>query len=95
MCAAAVALTGLTRVALAVSAGHSSVEMREGELRSEINAALSKIRAYARDMEVSYSMGKAAAAAARAKAKAAASAAPGGTYWQQLATESSPMLCVL
>jgi hypothetical protein len=44
--------TGLTRVAGAVSAGYSSVEMREGELRSEINAALSKVRAYARDMEV-------------------------------------------
>jgi hypothetical protein len=45
-------LTEVTKVASAVSAGYSSVEAREGELRTEINAALAKMRAYARDMEV-------------------------------------------
>lgn len=43
---------GLVKVASAVSAGYSSVEAREAELRTEINAALAKMRAYARDMEV-------------------------------------------
>jgi hypothetical protein len=40
------------KVASAVSAGYSSVEAREAELRTEINTALGKMRAYARDMEV-------------------------------------------
>lgn len=45
-------VAGLVKVASAVSAGYSSVEAREVELRTEINAALAKMRAYARDMEV-------------------------------------------
>jgi len=47
-----VVLPGLSKVASAVTAAHATVEAREGDLRSEINAALAKMRAYARDMEV-------------------------------------------
>lgn len=36
----------------AVTAGRLAVEGREVELREEINTALKKMRAYARDMEV-------------------------------------------
>jgi len=35
-----------------VAAGRVTVEGREIELREEVNAALKKMRAYARDMEV-------------------------------------------
>ena len=52
MLAALVVAAGLVKVASAVSAGYSSVEAREVELRTEVNAALAKMRAYARDMEV-------------------------------------------
>jgi hypothetical protein len=45
-------LAGLSRVSAAVSCGAAAVEARERELRAEVNAALGKMRAYARDMEV-------------------------------------------
>lgn len=44
--------SGLSEVSAAVAAGRLAVEGREAELRNEINAALRKMRAYARDMEV-------------------------------------------
>lgn len=43
---------GLSQLSSAVAAGRLAVEGREAELREEINAALRKMRAYARDMEV-------------------------------------------
>jgi hypothetical protein len=49
MCAA-----GLSQLSSAVAAGRLAVEGREAELREEINAALRNMRAYARDMEVSW-----------------------------------------
>jgi hypothetical protein len=45
---------GLSQLSSAVAAGRLAVEGREAELREEINAALRKMRAYARDMEVSW-----------------------------------------
>lgn len=44
---------GLSQLSAAVAAGRLAVEGREVELREEINGALRKMRAYARDMEVS------------------------------------------
>lgn len=43
---------GLSQLSSAVATGRLAVEGREAELREEINAALRKMRAYARDMEV-------------------------------------------
>jgi hypothetical protein len=49
---------GLSQLSSAVAAGRLAVEGREAELREEINAALRKMRAYARDMEVRQGLGR-------------------------------------
>jgi hypothetical protein len=75
--------------------------MREGELRSEINAALSKIRAYARDMEVRFSQAADGQSSSKSNLPllllvcAAASEAPGGTCWQQFTVQSSSVMHVV
>jgi hypothetical protein len=52
VCRAVACAAGLSQLSSAVAAGRLAVEGREAELREEINAALRKMRAYARDMEV-------------------------------------------
>lgn len=43
---------GVADVSIMVDAARETTEAREGALREQVNASLSKIRAYARDMEV-------------------------------------------